>query len=92
MVLCNLWFFLCVLCVSLRLCVTLGFLCALGDLGILLQILNRQSSPLCNLCRTYAVAVEARVFMSWRAAVGGEAIPQMMGETASAVYDRLAAT
>jgi len=36
--------------------------------------------------------VEALLFMSWRAAVGGEAIPQMMGETASAVYDRLAAT
>ncbi|GEM_PF-7113725 len=36
--------------------------------------------------------VEALVFMSWRAAVGGEAIPQTMGETASAVYDRLAAT
>ncbi len=34
--------------------------------------------------------VEALVFMSWRAAVGGEAIPQMMGETASAVIDRLA--
>ncbi len=36
--------------------------------------------------------VEALLFMSWQAAVGGEAIPQMMGETASAVYDRLAAT
>ncbi|GEM_PF-6545022 len=36
--------------------------------------------------------VEALAFMSWRAAVGGEAIPQMMEETASAVYYRLAAT
>ncbi len=36
--------------------------------------------------------VEARVFMSWRAAIGGEAIPQTVGETASAVYDRLAVT
>ncbi len=30
--------------------------------------------------------------MSWRAAYGGEAIPQMMGETTSAVGDCLAAT
>ena len=36
--------------------------------------------------------VEARVFMSWRAAIDGEAIPQTVGETASAVYDRLAMT
>jgi len=36
--------------------------------------------------------VEALVFMSWRAAVGGEAIPQMAGETASVVVDRLAVT
>ncbi len=36
--------------------------------------------------------VEALVFMSWRAAVGGEAIPQTVEETASAVYDRLAVT
>ncbi len=36
--------------------------------------------------------VEAFVLMSWRAAVGGEAIPQTVRETASAVSDRLAAT
>ena len=30
--------------------------------------------------------------MSWQAAVCGEAIPQMMEETALAVYDRLAVT
>ena len=36
--------------------------------------------------------VEALIFMSWRAAVGGEAIPKTVEETASAVYDRLAAT
>ncbi len=35
--------------------------------------------------------IETLIFMSWRAAVGGEAIPQMMEETALAVYDRLAA-
>ncbi len=27
--------------------------------------------------------VEERVFVSWRAAIGGEAIPQTVGETAS---------
>ncbi len=36
--------------------------------------------------------VEALIVMSWRAAIGGEAIPQTVGETASAVYDRLAVT
>ncbi len=36
--------------------------------------------------------VEALVFMSWRAAIGGEAISQTVEETASAVYDRLAVT
>ncbi len=36
--------------------------------------------------------VKTLVFMSWRAAVGGEAIPRTVGETASAVYDRLAVT
>ncbi len=30
--------------------------------------------------------------MSWRAAVGGETIPKMVGETASVVYGRLAVT
>ncbi len=30
--------------------------------------------------------------MSWRAAVGGEAIPKTVGETAPAVYGRLAVT
>ncbi len=34
--------------------------------------------------------VGALVFMSWRAAVGGEAIPQTVGETASAACGRLA--
>ncbi len=36
--------------------------------------------------------IEALVFTSWRAAVGGEAIPYTVGETAEAVYDRLAVT
>jgi len=36
--------------------------------------------------------VEALVFISWRAAIGGEAIPQMVGETTSAACDRLAVT
>jgi len=36
--------------------------------------------------------IEVLVLMSWRAAIGGEAIPQTVGETASAVYDRLAVT
>ncbi len=36
--------------------------------------------------------VEALVFMSWRAAAGGEAIPQTVGESTSAISDRLAVT
>ena len=35
---------------------------------------------------------QALVFMSWRAAIGGEAILQTVGETASALVDRLAVT
>jgi len=36
--------------------------------------------------------IEALVFMSWRAAIGGEAIPHTVEETASAAYDCLAVT
>ena len=44
------------------------------------------------LIRLTQLLAEASVFMSWRAAYSGEAIPQTVGETAEAASDCLAVT
>ncbi len=42
--------------------------------------------------RITQLPIEALVFMSWRAAIGGEAIPKTVRGAASAAYSRLAVT